>query len=86
MTIEQALIPYFEEPIIILCQSYWQDNCVYMPIFMGNSLEIPQKFYNLELISDTLVCEAKRMELVEDAIEFCLGDYRIYYIKNPKNY
>lgn len=86
MTIKEALIPYVgEENIIIFCRSRSKDIQTYMPIFMGLNTDIPRKYYNLELISDTFVNEAKRMELIEDAIEFCLGDYRLYYVENPKN-
>lgn len=86
MTIKEALIPYVgEENIIIFCRSRGKDIQTYMPIFMGLNTDIPRKYYNLELISDTFVNEAKRMELIEDAIEFCLGDYRLYYVENPKN-
>lgn len=86
MTIKEALIPYIgEENIIIFCRTIDNDIQSYIPIFIGLNTDIPRKYYNLELISDTLVNEAKRMELVEDAIEFCLGDYRLYYVENPKN-
>jgi len=86
MTIKEALIPYVgEENIIIFCRSRDKDIQTYMPIFMGLNTDIPHKYYNLELISDTFVNETKRMELIEDAIEFCLGDYRLYYVENPKN-
>lgn len=86
MTIKEALIPYIgEENIIIFCRTIENDIQSYVPIFIGLNTDIPHKYYNLKLISDTLVNEAKRMELVEDAIEFCLGDYRLYYVENPKN-
>ena len=86
MTIKEALIPYVdEENIIIFCRTIENDIQYYIPIFMGLNTDIPRKYYNLELIPDTLVNEAKRMELVENAIEFCLGDYRLYYVENPKN-
>lgn len=86
MTIKEALIPYIgEENIIIFCRTIENNIQSYIPIFMGLNTDIPCKYYNLKLISDTLVNEAKRMELVEDAIEFCLGDYRLYYVENPKN-
>lgn len=86
MTIKQALIPYVgEENIIIFYRTIDNDIQSYVPIFIGLNTDIPRKYYNLELISDTLINEAKRMELVEDAIEFCLGDYRLYYVENPKN-
>lgn len=71
MTIKEALIPYVgEENIIIFCRSKSKDIQTYMPIFMGLNTDIPREYYNLELISDTFVNEAKRMELIEDAIEF----------------
>lgn len=86
MTIKEALIPYIgEENIIIFCRTIENDIQFYVPIFIGLNMDIPRKYYNLKLISDTFVNEAKRMELVEDAIEFCLGDYRLYYVENPKN-
>ena len=86
MTIKEALIPYVgEENIIIFCRTIENNIQIYTPIFTGLNTNIPRKYYNLELISDTFVNEAKRMELVEDAIEFCLGDYRLYYVENPKN-
>lgn len=86
MTIKEALIPYVgEENIIIFCRTIKNDIQSYVPIFIGLNTDIPRKYYNLKLIPDTLVNEAKRMELVEDAIEFCLGDYRLYYVENPKN-
>lgn len=86
MTIKEALIPYIgEENIIIFCRTIENDIQFYVPIFIGLNINIPRKYYNLKLISDTFVNEAKRMELVEDAIEFCLGDYRLYYVENPKN-
>ena len=85
MTIKEALIPYIgEENIIIFCRTI-ENIQFYIPIFIGLNTDIPRKYYNLKLISDTLVNEAKRMELVEDAIEFCLGNYRLYYVENPKN-
>lgn len=86
MTIKEALIPYIgEENIIIFCRTIENNIQFYIPIFIGLNTDIPRKYYNLKLISDTLVNEAKRMELVENAIEFCLGDYRLYYVENPKN-
>lgn len=86
MTIKEALIPYIgEENIIIFCCTIENNIQFYIPIFIGLNTDIPRKYYNLKLISDTFVNEAKRMELVEDAIEFCLGDYRLYYVENPKN-
>ena len=72
MTIKEALIPYIgEENIIIFCRTIENNIQTYAPIFMGLNTDIPRKYYNLELISDTL--------------EFCLGDYRLYYVENPKN-
>lgn len=86
MTIKEALIPYIgEENIIIFCRTIENNIQFYISIFIGLNTDILRKYYNLKLISDTLVNEAKRMELVEDAIEFCLGNYRLYYVENPKN-